>query len=52
MAVTYVGVVVGPSLFAGLALLAGTYTTAFALVALLPLCGAAVALRAHRRLRG
>ncbi len=50
MAVTYVGVVVGPSLFAGLALLAGTYTAAFALVSLLPLCGAAVALRAHRRL--
>jgi MFS family permease len=49
MGITYVGVVVGPMLFAAAATLLGSYTAAFAAVAVLPLAGAAVALRAHRQ---
>ncbi|WP_137176508.1 MFS transporter [Roseomonas sp. AR75] len=52
MGLTYVGVVVGPMAFGALALLLGGYTAAFALVAALPLLGAAIALWTHRLLSG
>ena len=51
MAVTYVGVVVGPSLFAGATALVGSYTAAFAMLSVLPLLGAGVALRAYSSLK-
>jgi MFS family permease len=51
MAVTYVGVVVGPTAFGGLAAIAGSYTIAFAAMSALPLLGACVALRAWWGLR-
>jgi MFS family permease len=51
MAMTYVGAVLGPSLFAGVGTLLGSYTAAFAAMSTLPLVGAALALRTHARLK-
>lgn len=51
MAVTYIGVVVGPTAFGGVAGLAGSYTAAFAIMSVLPLLGAIVALQAWLSLR-
>jgi MFS family permease len=49
LACTFAGVVAGPSLFALVVGVAGGYSTAFAVLSVLPLAGAAVAWRAHRR---
>jgi hypothetical protein len=49
LACTFAGVVAGPSLFALVVGVAGGYALAFALLAALPLAGAAIAGRAHRR---
>ncbi len=51
LACAFAGVVAGPSLFALLVGVLGGYSIAFAAVAVLPLAGAAVAWRAHRRER-
>lgn len=51
LACTFAGVVAGPSLFALVIGLAGGYAQAFAALALLPLAGAALAWRGHRRMR-
>lgn len=47
MSVTFGGIVFGPLLFAGAVTVLGSYTAAFAVVALLPLAGAAVAWKAR-----
>lgn len=52
LACTFAGVVAGPSLFALVVGLAGAYSLAFALLSALPLAGAALAWRAHRRQAG
>ena len=49
LSVTFTGVVLGPLLFAGAVFLLDSYTTAFAAIAALPLAGAAIAWRTHRR---
>jgi nitrate/nitrite transporter NarK len=49
LSVTYTGVVLGPLLYAGVVSLLGTYALAFAVVAALPLAGAAVAWRLGAR---
>ncbi|WP_372623153.1 MFS transporter [Falsiroseomonas sp.] len=49
LSVTFTGVVLGPLIFAAAVSLLGSYATAFALIAALPLAGAAVAWGAHRR---
>jgi MFS family permease len=49
LSVTYGGVVLGPLLFTGAVALVGSHALAFALAALLPLLGAALAWQAHRR---
>ncbi|WP_135466205.1 MFS transporter [Crenalkalicoccus roseus] len=49
LACTFAGVVAGPSLFALMVGALGGYSIAFAAIAVLPLAGAAVAWRAHRR---
>jgi MFS family permease len=46
---TFVGVIIGPSVFAGLYSLLGTYTTCFALVTLMGLTGAVLSETARRR---
>jgi MFS family permease len=51
LALTFAGVVTGPSVFALVVALAGSYSTAFAVLAAMPLLGAAIALRAQRRER-
>lgn len=48
LSVTFAGVVTGPTLFAAIFAAVGSYAMAFALLAALPLVGAAVAWRAHR----
>ncbi|HEY4253386.1 MAG TPA: MFS transporter [Roseomonas sp.] len=48
LSVTFAGVVTGPTLFAAIFAGVGSYAGAFALLAALPLAGAAVAWRAHR----
>ena len=49
LGVTYTGVVLGPLIFAGAVALFGSYTFAFAVIAALPLLGAGIAWKAHRR---
>lgn len=49
LALTFAGVVAGPSAFALVIGLAGSYSLAFAWLAALPLLGAAIAWRAHGR---
>jgi MFS family permease len=49
LSVTFCGVVFGPLVYAGIVTLIGSYTDAFAVMAALPLAGAAIAWRAHRR---
>jgi nitrate/nitrite transporter NarK len=49
LAVTFTGVVVGPSIFALTIGLVGSYSGAFAVLAVVPLTGALIAWRAHRR---
>ncbi|MBR0642871.1 MFS transporter [Plastoroseomonas hellenica] len=49
LSVTFAGVVTGPTLFAAIFAAVGSYALAFAVLAALPLAGAAVAWRAHRR---
>jgi MFS family permease len=48
LALTFAGVVTGPSAFALVVALAGGYSTAFAVLAVMPLVGAAIAIRAQR----
>ncbi len=52
LAVTFIGVVVGPSILAAVVARIGSYAEAFALMSLVPLTGSLIAWRAHRRLRG
>jgi MFS-type transporter involved in bile tolerance (Atg22 family) len=52
LACTFAGVVAGPSLFALVVGLAGGYSLAFAVLAVLPLAGAAIAWRAHAKAPG
>lgn len=52
LACTFAGVVAGPSVFALVVAALGAYSAAFAAIAVLPLAGAAVAWRAHRREAG
>jgi MFS family permease len=49
LSVTFAGVVTGPTLFAVIFGALGSYAAAFAWLAVLPLAGAAVAWRGHRR---
>ncbi|WP_431269490.1 hypothetical protein [Dankookia sp. P2] len=51
LAVAFAGVVVGPSLLGGLIGMAGSYATGFALLALLPAAGVAIAWRNSRPAR-
>lgn len=49
LALTFAGVVTGPSVFALVVALAGSYSMAFAVLAVMPAAGAAIALRSQRR---
>lgn len=49
LALTFAGVVAGPSVFALVVAFAGGYSTAFAVLAVLPLLGAGLAFRAQRQ---
>ena len=49
LAAAFAGVVAGPSVFAVAVAWLGSYAAAFAALAVLPLLGAGIAWRAHRR---
>ncbi len=49
LAAAFAGVVAGPSVFALAVAWLGSYAAAFAALAVLPLLGAGIAWRAHRR---